>query len=68
MKCLIYNLLCLARDSLSAHFDLIEYIYTSSANHRPRGEVRELLRYVLQTIANGSTTYAEYLLQNSPQN
>ena len=52
---------------MAAHIDLIEYIYTSSANHRPRGEVRELLRYVLQTIANGSTTYAEYILQNSPQ-
>ena len=49
------------------HFDLVEYIYTSSDNHRPRGEVRELLRYVLQTTAVGSTTNAEYLLQNSPQ-
>ena len=68
LQCLIDNLLCSARDSLSAHFDLIEYIYTSSANNRPRGEVRELLRYVLQTIADGSTTYAEYLLQNSLQN
>ena len=50
------------------HFDLVEYIYTSSDNHRPRGQVRELLRYVLLAIADGSTTYAEYLVQNSPQN